>query len=103
MERVLVLVSGDQSGSEVSGQDGDARLVVFTWQLPLLLGQEAEAVHQVREEKIQLNLQNKVTTTNQLFSCELCLMDQTRAKSHFIRNQKFGCYFCPLLLNNQYY
>ena len=53
---MLVLVSGNQSGSEVSGQDGDARLVVFTGQLAHPLGQEAEAVHQVGEEKIQLNL-----------------------------------------------
>ena len=50
------MVSGEQSGSELSGQDGDARLVVFTRQLALQLGQEAEAVHQVGEEKIQLNL-----------------------------------------------
>ena len=54
----------NKSRSVRSGQNSEARAVVLSGQLPLQLGQQAVAVHQVREEEEQLSLGQGLAQTH---------------------------------------
>ena len=54
----------NKSRSVRSGQNSEARAVVLSGQLPLQLGQQAVAVHQVREEEEQLRLGQGLAQTH---------------------------------------
>ena len=59
-----LLESVYKSRSVWSGQNSEARAVVFSGQLPPQLGQQAVAVHQVREEEEQLRLGQGLAQTH---------------------------------------
>ena len=64
VSNVAMLESVHKSRSVRFGQNSEARAVVLCGQLPLHLGQQAVAVHQVGEEEEQLRLGQGLAQTN---------------------------------------
>ena len=64
VSNVAMLESVHKSRSVRSGQNGEARAVVLSGQLPLHLGQQAVAVQQAGEEEKQLRLGQGLAQTH---------------------------------------